>query len=194
MIITFIIGVLIAKYRGCELKLGIKNFVLYPPMICELIYVILQIFVFQGNYQVIEFAEIFKKLYLLSFLVSIIMLKLYVPGLIGSAFILIGTGMNKLVMFFNNGKMPVFPSLSYLTGYVKKETFSQINDIHVLGGADTKLVIFSDIIDVGGSILSIGDVLIYLFTGIIVYATLVELNKRENKNFKLKLFSKKEIL
>lgn len=157
-----------------------------PPIICEIIYLVLQIFVMRGDYAVIVFADIFKKTYLLSFLFPIIMLKLYKPGLIGAGFILAGTALNNSVMYANNGRMPVFPSLTYLTGYVKSDTFQKISDIHVLGNADTQMIILSDIFDVGWSILSIGDVLIHLFAGIIVYSTIVELNKRKNDNFILK--------
>lgn len=186
MIIMFLIAVCFAKIRGCDIKLGLKSIALYPPLICEITYLILQVFVMREYYAVIEFADIFKKVYMLSFLFPIIMLKLYKPGLIGAGFVVAGTAMNNFVIFSNNGKMPVFPTLTYLTGYVKSDTFERINDIHVLGNADTQMIILSDIFDVGWSILSIGDILIHLFAGIVVYSAIVELNKRKDENFKLK--------
>ncbi|KNZ41763.1 DUF5317 family protein [Acetobacterium bakii] len=186
MIIIFLIAILFAKFRGCEIKPAFKSVALYPPFIFEIIYLVLQVFVMTANYDVIVFAEIFKKMYLLSFLVPIIMLKLYKPGLIGSAFIVAGTAMNNFVIALNNGKMPVFPTLTYLTGYVKSDTFERINDIHVLGNADTKMIILADIFDVGWSILSIGDILIHSFAGIIVYFAIVELNKRKDEGFTLR--------
>lgn len=193
MIIVDLIAIIFAKFRGCEIKPAFKSVALYPPIICEIIYLVLQIFVMRGDYAVIEFADVFKKIYLLSFLFPIIMLKLYKPGLIGAGFILAGTVLNNYVMALNNGKMPVFPSLTYLTGCVKSDTFQKINDIHVLGNADTKMFILSDIFDVGWSVLSIGDILIHLFAGIIVYSTIVELNKRKNESFKLKSFFQTKI-
>ena len=186
MVFTLLIAVCFAKYRGCEIKPAFTNVVLYPPIVCEIIYLVLQVFVMRGDYWVIEFADVFKKLYLLSFLFPIIMLKLYKPGLVGAGFILAGTALNNLVMYANNGKMPVFPSLTYLTGYVKSDTFQKINDIHILGNADTQMIILSDIFDVGWSILSIGDVLIHTFAGIVVYSAIVELNKRKNDDIILK--------
>jgi|GEM_PF-317180 len=194
MIITFLIAIGFAKYRGCDIKIGFRSIALYPPIICEIAYLILQIYVMNGDYDILIFADIFKKIYLLSFLFPIIMLKLYKPGLIGSAFVVIGTALNNWVMVANNGKMPVFPTLTYLTGYVKSNTFERINDIHVLGNAGTQMIILSDIFDVGWSILSIGDILIHLFAGIIVYSAIVELNKKKNKNFLLKpIISKKYV-
>lgn len=86
MIIIFLIAAFLAKLRGCDIKLAFNSVALYPPIICEIIYLVLQVFVMRENYAVIEFADIFKKLYMLSFLFPIIMLKLYKPGLIGSAF------------------------------------------------------------------------------------------------------------
>ncbi|MGV8905458.1 MAG: DUF5317 family protein [Acetobacterium sp.] len=193
MLITSLIAVFFAKYRGCDIKPGFKSIALYPPIIFEITYLILQVFVMQGNYDVIVFADIFKKTYLLSFLFPIIMLKLYKPGLIGSAFVVAGTAMNNLVIAANEGKMPVFPSLTYLTGYVKSDTFEKINDIHILGNADTQMIILSDIIDVGWSVLSIGDILIHTFAGIIVYSAIVELNKIKNEGFELKTLFYKRI-
>lgn len=186
MFITFLFALCFAKFRGCEIKLGLKSMALYPPIICEIVYLGLQYFVMTGNYEVIAFADVFKKVYLLSFLFPIIYLKLYKPGLIGAGFVVLGTSLNNWVMYLNNGKMPVFPSLTYLTGYVKSDTFQKINDIHVLGNADTNMIILSDIIDVGWSILSIGDILIRVFAGIVVYCAIVELNKQKNKSFGLK--------
>ncbi|AFA47369.1 DUF5317 family protein [Acetobacterium woodii] len=186
MIITFIVAIVFAKFRGGEIRFGLKSPALYPPICCEIGYLILQLLVMRGNYQVIGYADIFKKIYLLSFLFPIVYLKLYKPGLIGAVFVSVGTWLNNWVMQLNGGKMPVFPSLSYLTGYVKADTFQKINDIHILGNADTKMIIFSDIIDVGWSVLSIGDILIRVFAGIVIYSAIIELNKQKNESFQLK--------
>lgn len=186
MLITFLIAAGFAKKRGCDLKIIFKSIALYPPAVCEVIYLIMQFFVFQGNYDVIAFADVFKKTYMLSFLFPIIWLKLYKQGLIGSIFVMLGTASNNLVMNLNDGKMPVFPTISYWTGYVKNDTFQKVNDIHVLGTANTKMIILSDVFDVGWSVLSIGDIFIRIFVGIIVYSAIVELNKRSMAEFNLK--------
>ena len=68
----------------------------------------------------------------------------------------------------NGGEMPAFPSLTYFTGYLKSDTFSKIQDIHILGDSSVKFKYLSDIIDIGYSILSIGDILIRIFVVIII--------------------------
>ena len=86
---------------------------------------------------------------------------------------LAGTVMNKVVMHYNGGKMPVFPSFSYLTGYTTPEMLtSGVDSIHIMGDASTKLPFLADFIDVGYSILSIGDIFIRGFVFIMLYATI----------------------
>ncbi|GAA0727765.1 hypothetical protein GCM10008905_25750 [Clostridium malenominatum] len=75
--------------------------------------------------------------------------------------------------------MPVFPTLSYLTGYATPDAFSKVDDIHVLGNSSTKLKFLTDIIDVGYSILSIGDIFIRVFVFIIIFNTIKHMNRRE---------------
>ena len=85
-------------------------------------------------------------------------------------------------MAANGGQMPAFPSLTYFTGYLKADTFSKIQDIHMLGDSSVKLKYLSDIIDIGYTILSIGDILIRVFVVIIIYVTV----KKTNEEFKTK--------
>ena len=73
--------------------------------------------------------------------------------------------------------MPVFPSLSYITGYAKPEGFGLVNDLHILGNSQTNLKILTDYIDLGYSILSIGDILIRIFVFLIIYKSIVKSNK-----------------
>ncbi|WP_415337470.1 DUF5317 family protein, partial [Clostridium perfringens] len=97
---------------------------------------------------------------------------------IGSLFILAGTFLNHIVMAANGGEMPVFPSLSYLTGYLKPNTISKVNDIHMIGTSTVKYKYLSDIIDIGYSVLSIGDILIRVFVVIIIYVTVKKTNEK----------------
>ena len=76
--------------------------------------------------------------------------------------------------------MPVFPSLSYLTGYARLDSFSIVNDIHILGNTNTHWKILTDYIDVGYSILSIGDVLVHFFAFFILYETIKALNVQQS--------------
>lgn len=72
--------------------------------------------------------------------------------------------------------MPVYPTLSKITGYYKAGAFEKVNDIHILLGGSSKLWYLSDIFDLGYSVLSIGDILIRIFVVIIIYSSIKKLN------------------
>ncbi|MGN0028014.1 MAG: DUF5317 family protein, partial [Clostridium sp.] len=80
------------------------------------------------------------------------------------------------------GYMPVFPSLSYLTGYAKVDSFSKVKDIHILGNSSTKLKFLTDIFDIGYSVLSLGDIFIRCFVFIIIYNTIKKINLTNENN------------
>lgn len=188
MIEVVIIALIFAKIKGYNLKPFFKSWTVYPILIFEAMYIFFQINVFMGNYEFINFAPWFKDIYMYLFLIPIFWYKEYIPALIGSGFIFVGTLLNHLVMAANGGKMPAFPSLSYLTGYISPDIFSQVNDIHILGTADVKLKFLSDILDIGYSILSIGDVLVRVFVFIIIYVTVKKTNEVYKKR-KMKIFN-----
>ena len=76
--------------------------------------------------------------------------------------------------------MPIFPDISYSTGYTQYNVImnaSKFSDFHVLGDHTTRLIFLSDIFDIGGSIWSPGDVLCRLFAFIIVYFSVKEISK-----------------
>jgi len=171
MLETILIAFIVAKLKGYNIKLIFKSWGIYPIIIFELFYVFMQISVFLGNYDFIIYSGIYKKLYLYSFIFLIIKNKQYISAIIGSVCIFIGTILN------NNGTMPVFPTLSYYTGYATKEAFDKIKDIHVLGNEATKLKFLTDIFDVGYSIISIGDIFIRLFAFLIIYSSIKYVNK-----------------
>lgn len=82
--------------------------------------------------------------------------------------------MNRFVMSQNGGKMPVYATLSKHTGYFDEMVLGTADQIHILGNEATKYKILTDYIDVGYSILSIGDVLIHAFIFMVVYDTIKE--------------------
>ena len=182
MIEAVIIALIISKIKGYSLKPFFKSWTIYPILIFEAIYIVFQISIFMGNYDVVKWAPWFKSIYMYLFLIPIFWYKEYVSALIGSLFILAGTFLNHIVMAANGGEMPAFPSLTYFTGYLKADTFSKIQDIHMLGDSSVKLKYLSDIIDIGYTILSIGDILIRVFVVIIIYVTV----KKTNEEFKAK--------
>jgi len=94
--------------------------------------------------------------------------------------LLCGFTLNKIVMHFNNNLMPIFPSISYSTGYTQYDIImnaSKYGDFHILGDHTTRLIFLSDVFDVGGSIWSFGDILVRLFAFIIVYYSAKEISK-----------------
>jgi len=109
---------------------------------------------------------------MLLYIIPILRRKLFKPGVIGSCFILTGTFLNKIAIAANGGKMPIYPTFSKITGYYNPEMFSSHAGIHILGTSSTHLKILCDYIDVGYSILSIGDLFIRAFTAIILFYTI----------------------
>ncbi len=89
--------------------------------------------------------------------------KKYKPYIFACCSLLTGFGLNYIVMYFNQGKMPIYPSVSYSTGYTQYDmtmNASRFSDFHILGDHTTNLIFLSDFIDVGASIWSPGDILI----------------------------------
>lgn len=177
MIETVLLAVLVAKIKGYKLKPLFKTWAVYPSMAFTLFYIFLQISIFLGSYDFVKYAGLLEKLYILTFLPLILEYELYKSAFVGSACIFIGTLLNKLAMSANGGKMPVFPTLSYITGYIKADSFSKVKDIHTLGSSVTKLKFLTDYIDIGYSILSIGDVFIRVFTFIIFFNAIKHANE-----------------
>lgn len=176
---SILLAFLISKIKGYDIKKIFRIWQIYPIFLCVLIYVGLQVTVFLGNYSFIKYSKIFETIYILSFIFLILKFRLYYSAIIGSMFIFIGSILNKIVISANNGKMPVFPKLSYITGYINDSSFINSNDIHALGNEATKFKFLSDIIDIGYSVMSVGDVCIRMFAFIIIYKSIRYINGRD---------------
>lgn len=181
MIETIIIAMLVAKIRGYKLKPIFLSWEVYPILAFAGLYMFLNMEVFLGNYNFIKYAGILETIYICTFLILIYRYKQYVSAIIGSISIIIGTLLNKVAIYANGGKMPVFPTLSYITGYVRPDVFTKVKDIHVMGSEATKLIFLTDIIDLGYSILSIGDIFIRFFAFIIIYSCIKSANNIKEK-------------
>jgi len=177
MLETILLALIVGKIKGYKLKPLLKECVIYPILAFELIYIFLQMTIFMGNYALIKYAGILKVIYLCSYLLLIIKYSLYKSAYLGSACIFIGSILNKVAIRANYGKMPVFPTVSYVTGYVKRGEFVKADNLHVLGNSSTKLKFFTDIIDTGYCIMSIGDIFIRFFVFIIIFNTIKHINK-----------------
>jgi hypothetical protein len=178
---TIIASILLGKIKHYKIHYLFRTWTVYPVLLTQCVLIYLQITVFLNNYSFIQYAPIIKTAVILSFLFPIINFKLYKPAIVGSISILIGTVLNKFVMSQNGGKMPVFPTLSYLTGYVKLNTFSSVNDIHILGSSSSHFKILTDYIDLGYSVLSPGDLFIHFFSFWLLYSTLKAINLHYDK-------------
>lgn len=172
MLVAILLTIVYARLKKLHIKPIIKAYDLYPIFIFELFNIFLQVNIFMHNYSYIQWAEIIKSAYLFLFIIPIINRKLYKPGIIGSFFIIFGTVLNKIVIAANGGKMPIYPTLSKLTGYFDPVMFANNPGIHILGDETSKLIILTDYIDTGYSILSLGDLFIHAFAAIIVYYTI----------------------
>ncbi|WP_313119299.1 DUF5317 family protein [Proteiniclasticum ruminis] len=172
MIIYILLAFLIARMKGYSIKPILRDRSLYPLFVAEILYLMLQTSVFLGYYRFIPYAGTFKTLYLYTLIVPILVHRLYKAGFLGSIMLTVGSFLNRFVMSQNGGKMPVYATLSKYTGYFDEKVLGTIDQVHILGTEQTKYKILTDFIDVGYSVLSIGDILIHAFIFIVVYDTI----------------------
>ncbi|GAA0069658.1 DUF5317 family protein [Clostridium sardiniense] len=177
MLETILVALIVCKLKGYKIKPLFKSWTVYPVIFIEIITIIMQVNLFMGNYTFIKYGEILKILYICSYLPMVFKYSQYISAIIGSVSVMIGGLLNDIAIKTNGGMMPVFPNLSYITGYVKPDSFDRVNDIHVLGNADTNFKFLTDIFDLGYSILSIGDIFIRFYVFIIIFNVIKNINK-----------------
>ncbi|NLV57665.1 MAG: DUF5317 domain-containing protein [Clostridiales bacterium] len=178
MVVEAIIVCLLAKMRRYKLRYLFRTWTFYPILLMQCGLVVLQASLFFRQYIFVPFVPYTEMAVILSFIFALLAFRLYTPAIVGSASIGVGTLLNKLVIAQNAGKMPVYPSLSYLTGYVTPEMVASMDNLHSVGGPEAKLAFLADYIDYGYCILSPGDVFIHLFACIIFYALIKAVNAR----------------
>lgn len=175
---TILLAVWWARRKGYS-PAGLRRAkLLYPAYLLELCTIAFQVCVFCGVYTFIPYAPILKTSYMLALALPLIGYRLWDAGLLSAGCVFLGSFLNNLVMGLNGGKMPVFPTLSYLTGYVNSRNLNLGGGIHVLGDNGTRLKVLADYIDIGYSVLSIGDVLVRVMGFLAVYATLRHLSQK----------------
>ncbi len=185
MIITIIIACIFAKIKHYKLRYLFSSRTFYPILVTQCILFLFQISIFCGTYYFVRYAAMIQKAIILSFLFPILAFRLYRPAAVGLLSVAAGTGLNRFVIAQNGGKMPVFPSLSYLTGYCSPGSFGAADSVHVLGGEATKYWFLADYIDVGYSVLSPGDLLVHLFVLILLYYTIKAINLQRQSDEKI---------
>lgn len=176
MFLHLLLAFACAKIKGYKIMPIFKAYALYPYFIMELLYLVLQINILFDNYGAIKYSAIIKSVYLYTLIIPILVYKLYKQGILGSVLIIIGTLLNRFVMEQNGGKMPVYASLSKLTGYYDEEVIQSVDNIHIVGTESSKFKYLADFIDTGFSILSVGDLLIHSFIFIVIYYVIKEIN------------------
>lgn len=182
MILTIFFTLCYAKYKKLNISPLFRCIWLLPLLLLEVVHLIFQCAVLQHNYMFVPYAAILKRLYLYAMLVPILRYGLYQSALFGSILLVFGTMLNRIAMYANGGRMPVYPSISKWTGYFNASVFNSYDQIHMLETAETKFKLLTDYIDLGFSILSPGDLLVHSFTFIILYDTIKKLQVHQNKN------------
>ena len=182
MILFITAGFIVAKIKGFKLKPAFKNPYLYPLFVLELLYIFMQVSFMLGNRALLDYSRYLQITFIAVLLPPIIRYSINLPAIISAAGVAVGTFLNNLVMSANSGLMPVFPTLSKLTGYYTEGVVEEINDgKHIMGGAGTKLSFLADYIDIGWTIYSPGDILIHGFVTVIIYFYIKKVNEAENK-------------
>ena len=178
MIVEIIAVCLIALLKRFRPRYLLHTWTFYPILLVQLCLVVFQASIFFRYYGFTPMVRYVEPAVILSFLPALLVFGLYKPAMIGGACIVAGTLLNKLVIAQNGGHMPVYPTLSYLTGYVTPESVTRLSGLHLVEAGGAKLVFLSDIIDYGYCILSIGDVFIHLFACIMLYSLIKAVNRR----------------
>lgn len=176
MIVEILVICFLARLKRYKLRYLFYSWTFYPILFVQVFLIICELSIFLHTDYLIKFASIAEPAIILSFIFSVLVFRLYRPAIIGSVSIVIGTALNKFVIAQNGGKMPVFPSLSYITGYINPDMFGGADPLHILGGETTKFKILTDFIDFGYCILSIGDVFIHLFFCIMLCSLIKAVN------------------
>ena len=169
MLLFILLGIAVAKIQKNKISPLFRVADFYPLFVVETGYLILQILTMTGNFELLRYAQVVQMAFIASLLPAIIRRKLQIPAIAGAGCVILGTVLNKIVINANNGKMPVFPTLSRLTGYYTEGILEKgIDNLHIIMTDSAKLPFLADIIDTGFSIMSVGDVLIHSFVTIIL--------------------------
>lgn len=181
MLPFFLISLVLARIKGYKPFLIFKSFALYPFLILEITFWILQYLTARGNLEVVRLAGMLKTGFFLYLLLPVFYYKLYKSALLGSGLVLAGSFLNRLVMAVNGGKMPVKFTLSKLTGFANEATFDLPEAIHIKMSEQTKLNFLGDLFDFGYCVMSIGDIVMKAYFVIVFYKMIQIMNLKEDR-------------
>ena len=172
MLIFILVPLAFAYARGYRILPLFRVFDLYPFFFVCLCHGFFVMNAWIGNYDFVRFASIIQYFMIFSLLLPIVRCRIFTPTLVGVGMTMAGTLMNRLVINANEGKMPVYPTVSRWIGYYKEgQLDGTIDQLHILMDGSSKLTFLADYIDLGTCILSPGDVLVHGFASIVIYYT-----------------------
>ena len=182
MILFILLAIIIAKIRRHRIGVLLREPSLIPVWGIEIVFWLLQICIWRQDYRFIGYAGYLQTASILVLLWPIIKFRLYPQAIAGALMVSAGSIMNRIVMNANNGAMPVIPSFSGFTRYYQDGALEISQDVrHILMSDATKLNFLADYIDVGFSVISPGDVLVHLFTTIVIYCVIAKWNQRKER-------------
>lgn len=182
MILFILLAIIIAKLRGNRVTVLLKEPSLIPVWVIEIIFWILQACIWMQDYRFVGYAGYLQTASVLALLWPILKFKLYPQAIVGAVMVGVGSAMNRIVMWANGGKMPVIPSFSGITLYYREGALEVSQDVrHIMMSESTKLNFLADYIDVGFSVISLGDVLVHLFTTVVIYCVIAKCNQERGK-------------
>lgn len=193
MIETWAIVFLYSWKKKYNIKLIFKDWPIWLPLIMLLLYIIAEVMIFNNQMWITQYGSIVKQVTLLSYLGLVLVYNLYStenknqsemirfiksPFMIAIICLVIGYGLNFLAISCNSGHMPVFPSNTYFTNYTNPSSFTE-DSFYILGDSTSKAIPLCDTIDIFYSNLSIGDIFVRCFAGILIYFSIKRINKKE---------------
>ena len=180
MILFILLALIVAKLKGHHVTVLLREPSLIPVWIVEIIFWLLQACIWNENYSFVGYAGYLQTASILALLWPVMKFKMYPQAIIGAGMVVTGSAMNRIVMHANGGKMPVIPSFSGMTLYYREGSLEASQDVrHIMMSDTTKLNFLADYIDVGFSVISLGDVLVHLFTTIVIFTVISRLNKKQ---------------
>jgi len=180
-------------WKQYNMKLVFKEIYIYLPLLFLILYLILEVLIFNNITWFLPYGAIIKQVTLLSYLGLIVRYELYNSmyekyrdkgfiAFITSPFSLaifclcVGYFFNYIAIVSNNYHMPLFNDLSYWSGYTDIHSFT-VDSFYILGDYKSKYIIFCDIIDLGYTTLSIGDVFIRFYPFVILFFSIKKSNE-----------------
>lgn len=182
MILFILLAIIIAKMRRHRIGVLLREPSLIPVWIIEIVFWLLQICIWRQDYRFIGYAGYLQTASILALLWPILKFRLYPQAIAGALMVATGSALNRIVMNANDGRMPVTPSFSGITRYYQEGALEAAQDMrHILMSDATKLNFLADYIDVGFSVISVGDVLVHLFTTVVIYCVIAKCNQKKRE-------------